>query len=159
MPTVPLEIEEAQRRPARFLPKKALPARARIGSGVALATPGGSGRWKDNPHHWQTLILLVPLLYNPDQMGHRKPVPKALIQRTVHEMHEMFSGYTLSPARGWYWDDVRTMGISDDLVRFEVDGIFTGNDLHALRDWKGKLRRRFRQDYIYMKLVASGVAI
>jgi hypothetical protein len=159
MPTVPLEIDEMQRRPVRSLPKKTLVVRSRIGSGVALATPGGSGRWKDNPHHWQTLILLLPLLYNPDTEGHRKPVSKVLIQRTVEEMRETFSGYTLLPAKGWYWDDVRMMGVSDDLMRFEVDGVFTGIDLCALHEWKRKLRRRFKQDYIYMRLVPSGVAI
>jgi hypothetical protein len=71
----------------------------------------------------------------------------------------MFSGYTLLPAKGWYWDAVRIIGVSDDLVRFEVDGVFTGNDLRALHDWKRKMLRRFKQDYIYMRLVASGVAI
>lgn len=89
MPTVPLEIDEMQLRPVRSLPKKVLPTRARIGSGVALATSGGPGRWIDNPHHWQTLILLVPLLYNSDQTDRRKPVSKALIERTINEMREM----------------------------------------------------------------------
>jgi len=51
------------------LPKTALPARGRIGCGVALASAGGSRRWKDNPHHWQTHILLVLLLHNPDEHG------------------------------------------------------------------------------------------
>jgi hypothetical protein len=159
MPTVSLEIDEMQRRPIRTRPKNALRLRARIGSGIALATQGGSGRWKDNPHHWQTLILLLPLRYNPDEAGRRMLVPKMLIERTVREMREMFSGYTLLPAKGWYWDDVKMMGMPDELVRFEVDGVFTGNDLRSLRHWKRKLLRRFKQDYIYMKLVASGVTI
>jgi len=159
MPTVAYEFDEMQWRPAPSLSKAILPAQARIGSGVALATSGGSGRRKDNPHHWQTLILLVPLLFNPDKVGNRKPVSKVLIQRTVCEMHEMFSGYSFLPAKGWYWDEAKKMGVSDDLVRFEVDGVFTGSDLHALHDWKKKLRRRFKQSYIYMRLVASGVAI
>ena len=47
----------------------------------------------------------------------------------------------------------------DELVRFEVDGVFTGNDLYLLRTWKKKLQRRFMQDYIYMRLVPSGVGI
>jgi hypothetical protein len=160
MPTIALEIDEVQREPVRSLRKKVLPAKARIGSGVALATPGGSGRWKDNPYHWQTLILLIPLRYNEtDSAGYRKPIPELLIKRTIQEMREMFSGYTLLPAKGWYWDDVRIIGVSDDLVRIEVDGIFTGDDLHTLHDWKKRLRRRFKQNYIYMRLVASGVAI
>ena len=75
------------------------------------------------------------------------------------EMREMFSGYTLVQTMGWYWDDVITIGVSDELARFEVDGIFTGSDLRAIHEWKKKLRRRFKQDYMYMRLVPSGVAI
>jgi hypothetical protein len=83
------------RRPRRSLPKKAIAARARIGSGFALATSEGSRRWNDNAYHWQTLILLLPLRYNPDEAGRRFPIWKALIERTVREMREMFSGYAL----------------------------------------------------------------
>ncbi|MGA2086168.1 MAG: hypothetical protein ABSG60_11665 [Terracidiphilus sp.] len=159
MPTTAFEFGDRQRRPLRSVAKTALPARTRIGSGVALASAGGSGRWKDNPHHWQTLILLVPLLHNPDKHGYRKPVPKAMIQKTVNEIRSMFSGYTLTRAKGWYWDEEKSIGVPDDIVRFEVDGIFTGSDLRALHQWKRKLRRRFKQDYIYIRLVGSGVAI
>jgi hypothetical protein len=159
VPATAFEFDDRQRRPMRSLPKTAFPARARIGSGVALASAGGSGRWMDNPHHWQTLVLLVPLLHNPDKHGYRKPVSKAMIQRTVDEIRSIFSGYTLIRAKGWYWDKEKSIGVPDDIVRFEVDGIFTGNDLRTLHKWKMKLRRRFRQDYIYMRLVASGVAI
>jgi hypothetical protein len=40
-------------------------------------------------------------------------------------------GYTLLPAQGWYWNDVTMTGLPDDIVRIEVDGIFTGDDLRA----------------------------
>jgi hypothetical protein len=69
MPTTAFEFDDKQRRLLRSLPKTALPARGRIGCGVALASAGGSRRWKDNPHHWQTHILLVLLLHNPDEHG------------------------------------------------------------------------------------------
>lgn len=157
MPTVALEIEGLPISPVRRLPK-AVPLRhARIGSGVALATIGGPDRWKDNPHHWQTLIFLLPRLYNPLPNGDRKPIPTFLIERTIEEMQMMFSGYTFNRAGGWYLDAIE--GISDDLVRFEVDGVFTGNDLRLLHEWKKKLCRRFRQKYIYMRLDASGIAV
>jgi hypothetical protein len=159
MPTIAYEFEEIQRRPVRPIPQKTLPAGVRIGSGVALATSGGLGRWKDNPHHWQTLILLFPLLHNPDQRGYRKRVSMVLIKRTVDEMRSMFSGYTLSRARGWYWDEKKGIGVSDELIRCEIDGVFTGNELHTLHAWRKKLLRRFKQDYIYMRLVVSGTAL
>lgn len=74
-------------------------------------------------------------------------------------MQGMFSGYTLTRATGWYWDEAKKEGIPDELVRLEVDGVFTGNDLRVLHEWKRKLQRRFKQDYIYMRLIASGLAI
>jgi hypothetical protein len=157
MPTIALEIEENRRRPLPSMPKMGLPPRARIGSGVALATSESSQC--DNPHHWQTLVLLVPLLYNPDPSGHRKPIAQFLIDRTIREIQSLFSGYTLIRAMGWYWDEVRAEGVPDDLVRFELDGVFTGRDRCVLREWKKRLQRRFKQRYIYMKLVASGEAI
>ena len=159
MPTIAYEIDEMQQRSVRPLPRAALPVRTRIGSGVALASPGGSGHWKNNPHHWQTLILLMPLFQNPDSYGHRKPISPFLIERTVDEMRNLFSGFTLSRAEGWYWNERSRIGVPDELVRFEVDGVFTGNDLYLLRTWKKKLQRRFMQDYIYMRLVPSGVGI
>lgn len=157
MPTVALEIEGMPISPVGRLSKAVTLRRARIGSGVALATNGGPHKWTDNPHHWQTLIFLLPRLYNPQPSGYRKPIPTFLIERTIKEMQMMFSGYTYNRSSGWYLDGRE--GVSDDLVRFEVDGVFNGNDLRALHEWKKTLRRRFRQDYIYMRLIASGVAI
>ncbi len=158
MPTLALELEGLPTGPIRRAPRRLPPERqARIGSGVALAANGGSRRWRDNPHHWQTLIFLLPRLYNPLPNGFREPIPIFLMERTLEEMQVMFSGYTLSPAHGWYLDGRK--GVPDDLVRFEVDGIFTGGDLRVLHEWKKKLCRRFRQKYIYMRLVSSGVAV
>ena len=84
MPTIAYEIDEMQQRSVRPKPRAALPVRARIGSGVALASPGGSGHWKDNPHHWQTLILLMPLFQNPDSYGHTGSLPAMIFTCSVH---------------------------------------------------------------------------
>ena len=159
MPTVALELDGPLQRTFPALPRRPRHLQRRIGSGVALATKGNKAWWKDNPHHWQTLILLLPLFYNPDSKGYRKAISKVLIERTISEMQRMFGGYTLTRAMGWYWDETNNTGVSDELVRLEVDGVFTGSDLRALHEWKGKLRHRFKQDYIYMRLIASGMAI
>jgi hypothetical protein len=149
---------EMSHRSASGLSSGALPADARIGSGIALAS-SGRGVAKDNPHHWQTLILLLPLFHNPDPRGNRRPIPSFLLGRTVDEIQRFFSGYTVTRATGWYWNESGRTGVPDELVRFEMDGVFTGDDLRLLSIWKETLRRRFRQDYIYMRLVSSGVAL
>lgn len=159
MPTTKTENTGTRRQIVRRLANPASSMAVRIGSGVALATAGNKAQWKDNPQHWQTLILLLPLLHNPDSHGHRQPIAPLLLNRTVHEMQHFFSGFTVTYATGWYWDETKQSGVPDELVRLEVDGIFTGDDLRVLHEWKKKLRRRFRQDYIYMRLVASGAAI
>ncbi len=159
MPTVALELDISPQHTAPSVSQRPHHLRRRIGSGVALATAGNNAQWKDNPQHWQTLILLLPLFYNPDSKGYRKPISNTLIQRTISEMQRMFSGYTLARVMGWYWEETKSVGVPDELVRLEVDGVFTGDDLRALHEWKRRLRRRFRQDYIYMRLVASGTAI
>lgn len=153
------EQTEISPRSARRVSSDALPMDIRIGSGIALASSEDRGVAKDNPHHWQTLILLLPLFRNPDSRGHRMPISSFLLKRTVDEMQRFFSGYTATRAAGWYWNDSNRTGVSDELVRFEMDGIFTGDDLRLLHVWKERLRRRFRQDYIYMRLIPSGMAI
>ena len=146
-------------RSASRLSSGALPTDARIGSGIALASSGDRGVLKDNPHHWQTLVLLIPLFHNPDSRGHRRPIPSFLLGRTVNEIQRFFSGYTVTRATGWYWNDSDRTGVPDELVRFEMDGVFTGHDLRLLHVWRDRLQRRFRQDYIYMRLVPSGMAL
>lgn len=159
MPTTKIENAEIRRQFARRSANPASSMAVRIGSGVALASHGTKKLWKDNPSHWQTLILLLPLFHNPDCHGHRQPIAPLLLNRTVHEMQHFFSGFTVTHATGWYWNEKDKTGVPDELIRFEVDGVFTGSDLCLLHEWKEKLRRRFRQDYIYMRLVPSGVAI
>ena len=149
---------EMSHRSASRLSSAALPTDARIGSGIALAS-SGRGVARDNPHHWQTLILLLPLFHNPDSRGYRRPIPSFLLGRTVDEIQRFFSGYTVTRATGWYWNDSDRTGVPDELVRFEMDGVFTGDDLRLLSVWKETLRRRFRQDYIYMRLASSGTAL
>jgi len=149
---------ELSHRSASRLSSGGLPTDARIGSGIALAS-SGRGVAKDNPHHWQTLILLLPLFHNPDPRGNRRPIPSFLLGRTVDEIQRFFSGYTVTRATGWYWNESDRTGVPDELVRFEMDGVFTGDDLRLLSIWKETLRRRFRHDYIYMRLVSTVMSL
>lgn len=108
------------------------------------------------PYHWQTLTFLIPLFHNPDKAGFRKPIAPFLLARTEGELMSMFEGFTMTPAKGWWWDRKRRAGIRDALIRVEVDGIFSANDVHSLRLWKKRIARRFKQDSIYMRLSPTG---
>ena len=45
----------------------------------------------------------------------------------------------MGTALGWYWDKNKNTGVPDDLVRLEVNGVSTSDDLGALHDWKRTL--------------------
>jgi hypothetical protein len=65
----------------------------------------------------------------------------------------------LSRALAWYRDDAENLGVTDELIRCEIDGTFTGNDLWLLNEWRKRLLRRFKQKLIYMKIASSGSTI
>ncbi|HEY1757834.1 MAG TPA: hypothetical protein VGG72_20865 [Bryobacteraceae bacterium] len=80
-------------------------------------------------------------------------------EKTIQEIQDYFSGCTAFPVGGWYWSGNPDNDGTDNLVRFEIDGIFTGSDIAFLREWNKILKRRFHQNYIYMKLMQSGMPV
>ncbi len=106
---------------------------------------------------WITVLLRIPVLYNPDAAGHRAPVEEDKFLDTADELAHRFGGGTLfifrhDPPRGFWWDQ----GVvdSDVLALIEVDV----PDTTESRDWlrvyaRDVLRERFRQKAIYLKFV------
>ncbi len=104
----------------------------------------------------ETLIVLIPLSYNPDPRGRRLPVESWKLLQTEAEIRRLFTGYSKSITTGWYRDIEQHKEYVDRLIRYEIDGNFDPCRLRALRLWKRQLARRFRQAAIYMRLTNSG---
>ena len=104
-----------------------------------------------------TVLLRLPLFYNPDTQAGREPVEDERLIRTAEEIAQQFGGGTLfmfrqEDPRGFWWDQ----GVvdRDTLALLEVDV----PDTAEARDWlrgyaRGVLLKRFRQKAIYLKFI------
>jgi len=106
---------------------------------------------------WVTVLLRLPLFYNPDASGHREPVEDAKFLVTAEEIARRFGGGTLfvfrqDAPRGFWWAE----GIVDQdvLALIEVDAPDTADSREWLRTYaRDVLRERLRQKAIYLKFV------
>ena len=105
-----------------------------------------------DPTKFYALIILLPLYYNPDENGNRKPVERNVFEETLAEVRQFSSGYRLYDGEGWCHSE-RFRGDFDPHVRIEFDASFSNEDLVFLQSWKRLLRLRFRQDSVYMSLM------
>lgn len=104
-----------------------------------------------------TVLIPLPVLYNPDERGRQKPVEDEKFEQTAEEIARMFGGGTLfrfrrDEPRGFWWD--RELVHRDTLALLEVD---VPDTLEA-RTWLRRYARdvlldRFRQKAIYLKFV------
>ena len=106
---------------------------------------------------WVTVLLRLPLSYNPDASGHRAPVEDSKFLDTADEIARQFGGGTLfvfrhDPPRGFWWDE--DIVDRDVLALIEVDVPDTTESRQWLRTYaRDVLRERFRQRSIYLKCV------
>jgi hypothetical protein len=104
------------------------------------------------PPGWVTVLLRLPVFYNPDAAGHRAPVEDEKFRQRADDLAGRFGGGTLfifrhDPPRGFWWDQ----GIIDRdlLALIEVDVPDTAESRDWLRTYaRGVLRERFRQKAI-----------
>jgi len=112
-----------------------------------------------DPPAWVTVLLRLPLFYNPDDAGNRSPVEDKKFLETADEIARRFGGGTLfmfrhDAPRGFWWDQ----GIvnKDVLALIEVDVPNTAESREWLRAYaRDILRERFRQRAIYLKFVGA----
>jgi len=108
---------------------------------------------------WITVLLRLPLFYNPDALGYRAPVEEDKFVDTADEIARRFGGGTLftfehDPPRGFWWD--RGIVERDVLALIEVDVPDTADSREWLRAYaRDVLLGRFRQKAIYLKFVGS----
>jgi hypothetical protein len=98
-----------------------------------------------------TLTFLIPLYYNPDANGVRKPVEVEKLQQTECEIGRLFSGFHCWYIRGWYRHEETGEEFTDHLVRYEIDAVFTASRLELLKSWQRVLEIRFRQHAVYFR--------
>lgn len=113
----------------------------------------------DVPSGWVTVLLRLPLFYNPDATGARAPVEEEKFLETADDLARQFGGGTLfmfrsDAPRGFWWD--RGIMDQDALALIEVDV----PDTDASRAWLRAYARevllgRFQQKAIYLKFVRS----
>lgn len=106
---------------------------------------------------WVTVLLRLPLSYNPDASGHREPVEDEKFLDTADEVARQFGGGMLfvfrhdSP-RGFWWNE--DFVDRDVLALIEVDVPDSMESREWLRAYaRDVLRKRFRQKAIYLKFV------
>jgi len=102
-------------------------------------------------------LILLPVTYNADAEGERKPVEDAKFMTTADEIAREFGGGTIfrfqgGRAEGFWWE--KGVLFQDDLAVVEVDV----PDSAASREWlrryvKNVLLERFQQEAIYIKFV------
>lgn len=111
----------------------------------------------NGPSGWITVLLRLPLFYNPDTSGHREPVEEVKFLDTAEEVARQFGGGTLfvfrhDPPRGFWWDE--GFVDRDVLALVEVDVPDTTESREWLRNYaRDILQERFRQKAIYLKFV------
>lgn len=106
---------------------------------------------------WLTVLVRLPLSYNPDASGHREPVEDEKFLDTAEEIARQFGGGTLfvfrhDPPRGFWWDE--GFVDRDVLALIEVDVPDSTESREWLRAYaRDVLRERCRQKAIYLKFV------
>ena len=111
----------------------------------------------DNPNI-STVLILLPVFYNPDANGVCAPIEDELYIQTAEEISMEFGGGTIqkfnpNPPIGFWWN--RGILSKDVLAVLEVDV----PDNQESREWLRKylkevLLARFRQKAMYLKIVA-----
>lgn len=102
-------------------------------------------------------LILLPVTYNPDAKGRRRPVEDAKFMMTADEIARKFGGGTIfrfqrGSAEGFWWQ--KGVLFQDDLAVVEVDVPDSGASREWLRRYaKDVLLERFQQEAIYIKFV------
>lgn len=90
-----------------------------------------------------TVLIPLPVLYNPDEAGRQEPVEDEKFEQTAEEIARMFGGGTLfrfrrDEPRGFWWD--QEIVHRDTLALLEVDV----PDTSEARTWL----RRYARDVL-----------
>lgn len=117
----------------------------------------GSGSGKSRRPEKVTVLIILPITYNPDRSGRRKSIEERKYIVTLTEISGKFGGgvfhnYTDAPPAG-FWFDKGILYI-DTLCFIEVDIRNTRKSRNWMKKYvRDTLLKRFCQKAIYVKLV------
>ena len=104
-----------------------------------------------------TAIIVLPIEYNADEGGRRRPIEDEKYVETADDIAKEFGGGTFfrfpkGQAQGFWWG--KGILFRDELAAVEVDVPDTATSREWLRKYvKEILLRRFEQEAIYIKFV------
>ncbi len=104
-----------------------------------------------------TILIPLPLFYNPDGHAAREPVEDERFIVTAEEITQRFGGGVLhrfkdDPPTGFWWN--KGVLSKDEMGAFEVDVLDTEENRQWIKSYaKDVLLKRFRQDAIYLRFI------
>jgi hypothetical protein len=99
----------------------------------------------------QRVELYLPILYNPDSRGRRKPIPAELLRITKDELTQYFAQQGLSfefVTRTRIYGEWK--GIEDEILLIKIDVRMKVSGPGWLKQYKEVLKKRFEQEEIYI---------
>lgn len=105
-----------------------------------------------------TALIYLPVFYNPDRQGRRRPIEDAKFCLTADDVARQFQGggtlhvFRSGEARGFWWN--KGIVDRDVLALLEVDVPDTAESRRWLRRYaQDVLVKRFRQKAMYIKFI------
>ncbi len=105
-----------------------------------------------------TILIPLPLFYNPDEKGNRRQIEEEKYLATAEELSQKFGGGVLhrfhnAPPEGYWWG--KGVLSRDHLCVFEADISDTEENRRWLISYaKVILLKRFHQDAIFLKFIS-----
>jgi hypothetical protein len=100
------------------------------------------------------VTIHIPLRYNANIRGMRKPVEQSKIGKSLREAQSYFSGFSILRTSGWCRGH-EASGTWDDHIRIEIDICPTEEHIRLLAQWRRTLETRFKQDSIYLRIMGN----
>ena len=104
-----------------------------------------------------TVLMPLPVFYNPDSRGQREPVENEKFLATAEQISSRFGGgvlhrFTNGTPTGFWWS--RGVLSQDEIGAFEVDMQDTDENRSWIKTYaRDVLLHRFCQDAIYVKFI------
>jgi len=104
------------------------------------------------------LEILLPIYHNPDEKGNREKIDGTELIDTYEELMNQFGGCSQhDPIHGSWINPETHENITDELNVLCVVFDDTDENREFLKDYKEKLKVRFKQDEIFMTITHTTI--